>query len=321
LIRHTVNRLKDLDSAKNIFIVASAPLCQKIQKEIPEIPWKNFIIEPNGKNTGPAVGLAALHIYKKDPQAVMGIYPSDHLISGKEKFKDIVRESQKVAAENSVLMTIGITPTYPATGYGYIQYDAKKNGLGKGVYRVKTFAEKPHLAAAKNFVKSGEFLWNSGIFIWKAELILLEMKTFMCELHDSLDAIYDAIDTPQYDVVLDREWELIRSESIDYGILEKAKNVHTIKADFEWNDMGNWQSLFNMHKKNENGSVHNGDVVTVGSHNNLVISPNRLTALIGVKDMTIVNLMDATLIMPHSEAEKVKNIVNMLETMNKEDYL
>ena len=147
------------------------------------------------------------------------------------------------------------------------------------------------------------------------------MKTFMCELHDSLDVIFDAVNSPQYDIVLDREWEIITPESIDYGILEKAENVYAIKADFEWSDLGTWESLFKAFEKNEQGSLHDGEVVTVDSKNNLVISPNRLTALIGVENLVVVNMMDVTLIMPQSESEKVKTIVKMLESMNKEDYL
>jgi mannose-1-phosphate guanylyltransferase len=321
LIRQTVDRIKELDTANKIYIVASDFLCDKIKAEIPEIPESNFIKEPSGKNTAPAIGLAALHIYKKDPKGVMAIYPADHLIQGKEKFRDIMKSAETFAEQENVLMTIGIKPTYPATGYGYIQFGSNGNSSIENVYKVKTFAEKPHKDAAINFFESGEFLWNSGIFVWKAEQILLEMKTHMCELHDSLDVIFDAMDSPQYDIVLDREWEIITPESIDYGILEKAENVFTVKADFGWSDLGTWDSLFKAFDKNEQGSIHDGEVVTVDSKNNLVISPNRLTALIGVEGLVVVNMMDVTLIMPQSESEKVKTIVKMLESMKKEDYL
>ena len=321
LIRQTVDRIKELDTANKIYIVASDFLCNKIKEEISEIPESNFIKEPSGKNTAPAIGLAALHIYKKDPKGVMAIYPADHLIQGTEQFISTMKAAEAVAEKENVLMTIGIKPTYPATGYGYIQYGTNGNPTIENVHNVKTFAEKPHKDAAINFYESGEFLWNSGIFVWKAEQILLEMKTHMCELHDSLDVIFDNIDSPQYDIVLDREWEIITPESIDYGILEKADNVYTVKANFEWSDLGTWDSLFKAIEKNEEGSLHDGEVVTVDSKNNLVISPNRLTALIGVENLAVVNMMDVTLIMPQSESEKVKTIVQMLKTMNKEDYL
>ena len=321
MIRLTYNRLREIADEDKIFIVASAKLSKLIQKDIPEIPKENFILEPSGKNTAPAIGLAALHIFKRDSNAIMGIYPADHLIVGNSKFTNIISRAEKMVEKKSCLITIGIKPTNPATGYGYIQYDSNKEMDVKGVYRVKTFAEKPEKETAEKFLISGEFLWNAGMFVWKAEIILLEMKTFMCELHDSLDAIYDALGTGQYETVLDREWELVQPESIDYGILEKAKNVYTIKADFEWNDLGTWQSLFNVLTKNKDSNFHDGDVISLKSDNNLIISPDRLTAVVGVNDMAIINLEDATLIVPHDKSEEVKDVVKMLQSMNKSEYL
>ena len=321
MIRLTYNRLCKIADTDNILVVASKQLSTLIHKDIPEIPKENFIIEPSRKNTAPAIGLAALHILKRDANAIMGIYPADHLIVGDTKFKNIITNAQKIVENKSALISIGIKPTYPATGYGYIQYDANNKLDIKGIYKVKTFTEKPDQESAKKFVKSGEFLWNAGIFVWKAEIILLEMKTFMCDLHDSLDAIYDSLSTPHYNTVLDREWKLIQPESIDYGILEKAKNVYTFEANFQWNDLGSWYSLFNVMTKNKDASYHDGDVISVQSENNLVISPNRLTAVVGIKDMTIINLDDATLIVPHDKSELVKDVVSMLKTMNKSEYL
>ncbi len=321
MIRQTYNRLRKIADINKILVVASQHLAKLIHKDIPEIPKDNFIIEPSGKNTAPAIGLAALHIFKRDTNAVMGIYPADHLLVGEAKFKKVITTARKMVENKSALIIIGIKPRYPSTGYGYIQYDTNKTLDIKGIYKVKTFAEKPEQETAEKFVKSGECLWNAGMFVWKAELILLEMKTFMCELHDSLDAIYDSLTTSHYESVLDREWELIQPESIDYGILEKAKNVYTIEADFQWNDLGSWYSLFSVITKNKETSYHDGDVISVQSENNLVISPNRLTAIIGIKDMAIINLDDATLIVPHDKSETVKDVVNMLKTMNRSDYL
>ena len=321
MIRLTYNRLRKIAESDKILVVASKQFSKLIHQDIPEIPKENFIIEPLGKNTAPAIGLAALHILKRDSDAVMGVYPADHLILGDSKFKKVITNARKMAEKKSALITIGIKPTYPATGYGYIQYDSNKKMDVKGVYKVKTFAEKPEKETAEKFIKSGEFLWNAGMFVWKAEIILLEMKAFMCELHDSLDPIYDALGTPQYETVLDREWELVHPESIDYGILEKAKNVYTIKADFQWNDLGSWYSLFNVLTKNNESNYHDGDVISVQSENNLIISPGRLTAVVGVKDMAIINLDDATLIVPHDKSEAVKDVVKMLKSMNKSEYL
>ena len=321
MIRLTYNRLQKIAETDKILVVTSKKLSKLIHKDIPEIPKENFIIEPSGKNTAPAIGLAALHIFKKDSDAVMGIYPSDHLIIGDSKFKKIINSARKMVEKKSVLVTTGIKPTYPETGYGYIQYSPNRKMDIQGIYKVKTFVEKPERETAENFINSSEFLWNTGIFVWKAENILLQMKTFMCELHDSLDAIYDSLGTTQYETVLNREWELIQPESIDYGILEKAKNVYIIEADYQWNDLGSWHSLFTVLTKNKKTNYHDGDVISVQSENNLVISPNRLTAVVGVNNMAIINLDDATLIVPHDKSEAVKDVVNMLKTMNKSEYL
>jgi len=321
MIRLTYNRLRKIAETDKILVVTSKQISKLIHKDIPEIPKENFILEPSRKNTAPAIGLAALHIFKRDPDAVMGIYPADHLIVGDSKFKKVISNAQKMVENNSALITIGIKPTYPETGYGYIQYSSKQKIDKQRIYKVKTFVEKPERETAENFINSNEFLWNAGIFVWKAEIILLQIKMFMCELHDSLDAIYNSLGTNKYDTVLNREWELIQPESIDYGVLEKAKNIFTVEADFQWNDIGSWHALFTVLTKNNEKNYHDGDVISLQSENNLIISPNRLTAVVGIKNMTIINLDDATLIVPHDKTEAVKDVVNMLKTMNKLEYL
>ena len=258
---------------------------------------------------------------KRDSDAVMGVYPADHIIMGDANFKTVINRARKMVEQKSSLVTIGIKPTYPATGYGYIQYDLSGHTAIEGVYKVINFVEKPEKGNAEKFVNSGEFLWNGGMFVWKAEIILSEMKTYMPKLHRSLEAIYDVISKTNYEMVLDQEWGLIQSQSIDYGILEKSKNVYTIEADFKWNDLGSWQSLFSVLNKNKEQNYYEGDVISLQSENNLIISPNRLTAVIGVKDMAIINLDDATLIVPHEQAEAVKDVVNMLTSLNRQEYL
>ena len=321
MIRLTYNRLNKISPADHILVVASKALSEQIQKEIPEIPRENYIIEPYGKNTAPAIGLAALHVFKRDSEAIMGVYPADHLIIGDTKFKAVISRAQKMVEQKTSLITIGIKPTYPATGYGYIQYDPLQKTDMEGIRKVKTFSEKPGEETAKKFFNNGEFLWNGGMFIFKAAIILLEIKTFMPALHKSLDIINDALSTSQYETALDREWELVQEESIDYGILERSGNIYTIEADFKWNDLGSWQSLFSVLTKNKEQNYYEGDVISLKSENNLIISPNRLTAVIGVKGMVIINLNDATLIVPHEQSEAVKDVVNMLKSLNRTDYL
>ena len=287
-----------------------------IYKEVPNIPKNNLIVEPEGMNTAPAIGLAAIHLYKKDPDAIMSIYPADQLIEDQEEFRNAILLAKKIAKKQSTLVTIGVVPTYPATGYGYIQY---KNDDQEDYYQVKTFAEKPPYETAVKFIESGDFLWNSGIFVWKAKTILLEIKTLMPELHDSLSVIYDSINSSDYKIVLKQEWQIIKSESIDYGILEKASNVCSILGRFKWIDIGSWKSLFDLMKKNNN-NYFDGNVISIDTKDSLIISPEKLTAVIGMQDVVIINIDDATLVMPISRSEEVKDIVNLL-TKEKEKYL
>jgi len=321
MIRLTYKRLQKISKADNILIVASKTICKKIQIEIPEIPENNYIIEPSGKNTAPAIGLAAINILKRNQNAIMGVYPSDHLIMDEKKFKAIITIACEIIFSENALITIGIKPTYPATGYGYIQLKTIKENKLKGVYRVKKFVEKPTEKVATKYVSSGEFLWNGGIFLWKAKTILEEIKTFMPNLHKSLNSLYNAIDESNYKMMVKKQWNLIESESIDYGILEKSQNVFTIEADFKWSDLGSWKSLFSILTKNSDQNYYEGDIISVKSKNNLVISPNRLIAMVGIKNLTIINLDDATLIVPHENAEEVKDIVNMLKSLNRKEYL
>jgi len=321
MIRLTYNRLVKKSDPENIFVVASQKLCDQIEIEIPEIPIENYIIEPSAKNTAPAIGLAAQHIIKRNSNAIMGIYPSDHLIIDENKFQMTIDKAQEMITQNPTLITIGINPTYPATGYGYIKYDANNKTNIETIYKVEKFVEKPDESTAEKFVKNGDFLWNGGMFIWKAETIINEIKTYMPTLYKSLHIIYNSISTNQYKTTLLKEWETLPSESIDYGILEKTNNVYTAKADFKWNDLGSWKSLFDVLTKNSEQNFYDGDIISLHSENNLVISPNRLTAMIGIKNTTVINLDDVTLIVPHEHAETVKDIVNMLKSLNRNEYI
>jgi len=321
MISLTYKRLKTTSKANHILIVASKGLCLKIQDEIPEIPRENYIIEPSGKNTAPAIGLAALHVLQRDSNAIMGVYPADHLIQGDKKFQNVIRKAQKIVKKKSSLVAIGVKPTYAAIGYGYINYDPLEKNEITSVYKVKKFIEKPSEVNAKILLNSGKYLWNGGMFIWKAKTLLSEIKTFMPNLSNSLDSIMKVISTTKYVNILEEEWKTIIPESIDYGILEKSSNVYTIEADFIWNDIGSWKSLFNILAKNKDQNHHKGDVISLKSSNNLIISPNRLTTVIGIENLSIINLEDVTLIVSHENAESVKDIVEMLKSLNKNKYL
>jgi mannose-1-phosphate guanylyltransferase len=311
MIRHTVDRLKSMASVNNIMVVASAQLTKLIRKEIPEIPTENFIVEPSGKNTAPAIGLVAQHIFKKDNDALMGVYPADHLILEDNLFADAIHQAEKIANNGNHIVTVGISPTYPATGYGYIKHLPKENDS----YRVEQFVEKPNKETATQYLGEQNYLWNGGIFVWKAGTILSEIKTHLPNLHNSL---HEIAKNPEH---LSSIWDTIVPESIDYGILEKSASIYVIPAKFTWSDLGSWKSLFDISTKNEDGNVIKGDTITINTSNSLVVSPNRLTALIGVKNLAVINIDNTTLIIPIEKAERVKEIVEMLQSMNGHEYL
>jgi len=321
MLKMTYERLKAITDEKKIYVVAGQNLSDKIIVELPELPLKNLIIEPSGKNTAPCIGLAAATIIQKDPNAVMGIFPADHLIVNVKSFKEAVEHGVQFARDHVALITFGIMPTHPATGYGYIQYNKVKAVYKDSIYEVKTFAEKPNQATAHRFLESGEFLWNSGMFIWKAENILNSIKLFLPEMYESLQAIGAAVDTPEYNGVLKKQWATIHSDSIDYGVMEKAKNVFVVKSTFGWSDVGGWDAVYEIKEKDKNGNVIIGDVIPMETSNSYIFSCKNLITTIGVKDLIIIQSRDSLLILNRKESEKVKNLVDLLERKNYQDYL
>lgn len=321
MIRMTYDRLLNLSPAEHILIVASRKLCELIKGELPDLPAENFIVEPSAKNTAPAIALAATHVLHRGGNTVMGIYPSDHLIKNEPEFEKAVRLAEKQATEKPSLLTMGIEPVYPATGYGYIQFLPDKTGVAEDIHKVKTFAEKPEVETAVRFLKSGDFLWNSGMFIWDAKVILNEMRNLMPELHHSMKMIQPSIGNMRYQEVLEREWRRIKGESIDYGILEKSNNVYTIKAKFTWSDVGSWKSLFDVLEKDEFNNAIKGLAHTINTKNSLIFSPDNFTAVIGMKNVVVINMGDATLVMPMEKAEMVKELVGLLKSTKAEKYL
>ncbi|MBN2280990.1 MAG: mannose-1-phosphate guanylyltransferase [Candidatus Marinimicrobia bacterium] len=321
MLKLTYDRLLKITPKEKIFIVAGESLKHVMLENLGGFPEENFIIEPTGKNTAPCIALAAAIISKNDPNAVMGVFPADHLIENFESFREAVETGEKVATNHSGLVTFGITPTRPATGYGYIQYDKKLPLLENSAYKVKTFAEKPNLETAKRFLDSGEFLWNSGMFIWKAKDILTSIKAHLSDLFESVINIQAAYETPNYSKVLRDEWATILASSIDYGVMEKANNVYVVKSDFVWSDVGSWDAVYDLEKKNEEGNSLQGDVIAMDTKNCLISSQKRLVATIGVEGLIIIETKDAILVARRGESEKIKDLVDLLKRNEKNEYL
>jgi len=321
MLRLTYERMKKIAEEKKIYIIAGQNLAEVINREIPELPERNLIIEPSGKNTAPCIGLAATTIIQKDPNAVMGIFPADHLITDIRAFKKAVNQGVQFARDHVALVTFGISPTRPATGYGYIQVNTKEPAHKDNIFKVKTFAEKPNLATAQRFLASGEFLWNSGMFIWKAENILNAMKLFMPEMYESLQQIGMAIDSPKYQTVLKKQWATIHNNSIDYGVMEKAKNVYVVRANFDWSDVGSWDAVYELQKKDKNGNVLIGEIVPIDTENSYIYSRKNLIAAIGVRDLIVIQSKNSLLIVHRNESERVKDLVDLLERKDFSDHL
>lgn len=324
IIQETVYRIQPLVEPANILIVTGRKHARALMKQLPEIPSENIIIEPEGKNTAPCIGLAALHIQKKAGDDIMVVLPSDHAIADAGKFLQVINAGVQTAANEEALVTIGIKPTSPQTGYGYIeQGDLIKSDTAEEVFRVKSIREKPDFNLAKKFVKSGKFFWNSGMFIWKASTILKSISRFLPDLSSGLETIDATLGLPGEKATIRRIYKNLASISIDYGVMEKADNVYTVKGDFGWSDVGSWDALWEISARDENDNAVLGgsNVISEDSTGCLVYSPKKLVALTGVKDLIIVETKDALLICPKGNSQDVKKIVDSLETKKLAKYL
>ena len=319
MIQDTVSRLSKLIENEKIYVITNQIQKSLIKSQLKDIPDKNIIAEPFGKNTAACIGLASVIIESIDKDAVTITLPSDHLISPKNVFHRTIKTAAKFAYENYGLVTIGIPPTRPETGYGYIQMDERSSE--KDIYKVKTFAEKPNIGTAKRFLNSGDFLWNSGMFIWRVDTILEEIKLLMPDLDDGLTSIKKHIGQTSFDDYLTKVYGQLKGISIDYGIMEKSKNVYIIKGKFNWSDVGSWEEVYNLSKKDDKGNVIIGDVYSEESYDNYISSEDKFTAVLGAENLIVINTPDALLICDRSNSQNVKHIVDYLRMNKKSDLL
>ncbi len=319
MIQDTVNRLVGLVPQNNIIIITNKIQKDKLKEQLPRIPEENIIAEPFGKNTAAAIGLASVLVNRKDEDAIMLTFPADHLIGDVEDFQNTLKKAADFAYKSKGLGTIGITPTHPETGYGYIQFD--ENSIENGAYKVINFAEKPNLRTAKRFLKTGDFLWNSGMFIWHVQAILREIEKHLPDLYNGVKKIEKSIGTSNFDSVLKNVYGQLKSISIDYGVMEKSKDVFLAKGDFGWNDVGSWEAVYQLSDKDENDNAFVGDVYSMESQDNYVFSPQKFTAIIGAKNMIVINTKNALLVCNRNNAQDVKSVVDYLKMKNIEELL
>lgn len=325
LFQSTIARLENLFPPERILIVTVAEQAREMQKQAPSIPAENYLIEPAPRGTASVVALAAAVLQKRDPQAIMAIQTADHYIRNKDLFHYLIRAAFEVA-ENNYLVTLGISPTYPSTGYGYIQQGETLDGNYRyPVYAVKRFKEKPDEATAQQLLRSGDHSWNSGMFVWRVDAILAEIDKQMPELFKAVSKIAAAWGTAQQDNVLRSCWSDLKSQTIDYGVMEKAERVAVLPAGgLGWSDVGSWDSLFDVLLPDMNGNVStNGQHLALDTNNTLIYTKNdeRLVVTIGLDDMVVVDAGDVLMICKVDQSQKVKDVVEHLKKHHQDKYL
>lgn len=325
LFQIAIDRLKHLFSPEHIIVVTVADQADILKEQSPIIPDKNYILEPQPRGTASVVGLAAKVIQQRNPNSIMAVLTADHFIANEKKFHQLLTSAYQVALDD-YLVTLGIQPTFPSTGYGYIHRgEIIGEYAGYQAHRVIAFKEKPGEELAKKFIQQNDHDWNSGMFIWRVERIIEEIHLWMPDLMDSLEKISQSWTTDGMESVDPNIWSSIHPQTIDYGIMEKAKKVAVIPAiDLGWNDVGSWDSLFEVIPPDENGNIIINTIHdSFDTHNSLVCSDQtqRLIVTIGLNNIVIVDTEDALLICDRNDSQKVRKMVDLLEKNNKSQYL
>ena len=309
MIQKTVKRLDKIVEPEDVFVVTNAAYREIVETQLPQIPKDNILSEPCARNTAPCTAYAAAVIKKKYDDAVMLVLPSDHLIGYVNIYHRALRKAIAAAEEGQNLVTIGITPTYPETGYGYINFGDEKGDA----FEVERFVEKPDLATAKKYLASGNYLWNSGMFVWKVSSIMANIQKFMPEVYDGASRIGESFGTDDFEEVLIREFEAFPSESIDFGIMEKAENIYTIPGSFGWDDVGSWLAMERINETDDDKNFIEGDVIAVDSKRTTICGGKRLIAAVGTRDLIIVDTDDVLLVCSKNSTQDVKKVISKLK--------
>lgn len=322
MIEETVLRLLPLLSPDKIYTVANLEQSQTIRKLLPKLPAENLLVEPQGKNTAPSLMLATAKIYLQNPEAVVAALPADHLLKDSSLFLKKLEVGASLTAEK-FLITFGIPPTYPATGYGYIHFseDNPCRIQEESFYAVKEFKEKPGYEQAKQFLKSGNYYWNSGMFLWQAKDFAQKLEKYAPSMFPYWERMLDTLKQERKEEIKSIFKE-IPAISIDYALMEKAKEgVLVCPGNFGWSDVGSWSSLMDIWPRDKNGNARKGEIIVFNARNCLSYSPHKLTALIGVEDIIVVDTGDALLVCHRDQDQKVKDMVDSIKKKGKKEYL
>ncbi len=311
LIRLTFERFLNVCPTENIFIVTNGMYKDLVLEHLPELTADQVLCEPSRNNTGPCVAYTAFKLFHLNPNANFIVAPSDHIVLKEQAFVNYLKQALAFTAENDAIVTLGIQPTRPDTGYGYINFSAN----GSTVHKVVDFKEKPDKATAETYLQSGDYLWNAGIFVWKASTVIQQFKKYAPEIHAILGEGAPFYNTPDEQNFIDKAYPTTPSISVDYAIMEKSDNVYTIPSEFGWSDLGTWASLFAESEKDEQGNVVNGDAIFLNEvSNSLVRMPKgKLLVAKGLDDFIIVDEGDVLMIYPKSKEQEVKAVTQMLK--------
>ncbi len=324
MFQTSVRRIEGVFSPKDIFVVTGRDMVDELRTEVPQIPAENFIIEPYAKNTAPAMALALAAIQRRDPEATVAILTADHYIARQDKFCQVLEAAWQVAQDDHIV-TLGISPSHPATGYGYIQ-QGKRLGDYKGfeLYQSKRFTEKPDIVRATQFLASGQYSWNSGMFIWRVDRAMRDLERFQPAIYAMCSYLLSAVGSPDYETKLNDIWETMPKLSIDFAVMEKADNIAVIPVDIGWSDVGTWASLYDILPQDNFGNCIKGDAsdirVILDTRDTLVFS-DRLTVAIGVQDIVVVDTDDVLLICHKERTQDVKQVVTYLRENGNDEYL
>ena len=320
MLQKTIKRIGGLVPPEQTYIVTNTEYMPLVRAQLPDIPVANLLAEPAPRNTAPCIALAAAVIQKRCGNATMLVLPADHLVRHEEICTDVLCRAAAAAEDTDSLVTIGITPTYPETGYGYIAFSRAKY-LPRGVYYVDSFKEKPDIETARSYVESGNYLWNSGMFVWKADVFLDAVKTHLPAAYEIAAEIRDACDTDAFDAVLQNRFPDMPSISVDFGILEKTERLCTIPGSFGWDDVGSWPALRRVAKTDTNGNYRDGDIITIGTKNCVFSGREKLIAAVGLENIVVVDTEDALLVCDMDAAQNIKKITEMLREQGRGELL
>lgn len=321
LISAATDRIRNLIAPDRILIITGADLAATIRKLIPAIPKENVIGEPFGRDTAAAIALGAVLIRKRNPGASFCVLTADHVIKRNDIFRRTLKAAFKVAGSADVLVTIGMKPVFPSTGFGYIETGEKYQQKGAiHFYKVKRFYEKPKEAVAARYIKAGNYYWNAGMFVWSLDAFQKALARHRPALLRMMDRLTPVMGKRVFRRVLKREYEKLETISVDYAVLEKARNIVMAKGEFEWDDVGSWLALENHFPRDVDGNITLGKVESVDSKNNIVMAKKGIVALLGVENLIVVQMGQATLICPKSRAQDVKKIVEHLKK-KQHDYV